>query len=178
FATTAPSGHGDDFGRGTTPKKAPACTSAEVLRSGEGFQRWVCWSFSATVASGRGLQSGAGRGRSTEARVEEILPEVTPNGPVVTSWLHVHHLRRQRCGHHAMAVRESVLAAESQVHGHRVQGARAWRPRPLRLDEAPDVALVVVLGEIAGLPALDSASGRNLSGHDAIAQVGREHAHP
>src|SRR6185312_2814170 len=66
-----------------------------------------------------------------------------------------------------MAVGEAVLASEAQMHF-------AGAP----LDEAPHTALIIVSSELARLPSLDAAGSGDLSGDDAVAQIGRQYAQP
>src|SRR6201997_5232163 len=48
----------------------------------------------------------------------------------------------------------------------------------MRLDEAPDAALLVFLGQLARLPGGDAPGALDFLGDDVTAEVGREEAEP
>src|SRR5581483_6219258 len=100
----------------------------------------------------------------------EVLPQASPDRPLVAARDDIDVLRSDHGSHQALTVGEAILAAEAQV--------QRQRARLVSLDEAPDAPLVVVRGELAGLPGGDSVRTRDFPGDDVIAEIGREQAEP
>ena len=75
----------------------------------------------------------------------------------------------ERGRHQALTRREAIVPPEAEMHA---QGSGAVGP-----DEAPEVALVFIVRELAGTPAVHAPGTLDLTGDDVAAEVGGEHAH-
>src|SRR5271165_5910452 len=95
--------------------------------------------------------------------IEEIVPELAPDRPVMASGHELRRGRGQRTREQSLRRAEPVFAAEPEVE------RRWWRMQALQV--APDVPLVIVLGERAGAPAPEPALSGDLGGDDAAAQI-------
>src|SRR5437879_3785390 len=79
-------------------------------------------------------------------------------GPVMAGGHRVDGLGGERGRHQALTRREAIVPPEAEMHA---QGSGAVGP-----DEAPEVALVFIVRELAGTPAVHAAGTLDLTGDD------------
>src|SRR6516162_1738350 len=101
---------------------------------------------------------------------EKSVPEPAPGEPVVTARHHIDVVPAQRGGHQSVAASESILATKPEVHG---QG-----PGAQGTNEAPDAPLIVILGKLSGLPALETLGTLDLGSDEVTAEIGCKEAQP
>src|SRR5581483_2639494 len=151
--------HGQRWGRATNSTTASPCRATEACTAHVGFQR--------LPVTGSDTSVGV-RLLSDELSIQKVLPESTPDGPLVTPRHHEHICRLQRGCHHPVPIRKAIFAPVSQPYGHPMLRSR--------LDETPHPPLIIVRCELAGLPGIDSVGALDLSDDDVVPEVGREQA--